>query len=356
MTKKVAALIICAWLAFPFRAQADDFLFGTTFSRRQCDYLELDWKEVYRAVLDLPFDIIRLGAYWNEIEKERDKYDFSELDWQVQQARNRNMKIVLTVGMKAPRWPEYYIPEWVTEDIKLGYGATVSRNVYLQKRTLDFVERVIHHYRDEMAISYWQVENEALNRFGGKRWRMDKEFLEKEVELVKNLDPHDRPIILTASTYPNAFLRIVSRMFTKGKPVQDSLELCDILGINVYPKIGQKFWGQRFYFRSGKNRRLLYFGDIIQRAKEANKEIWVTELQAEPWEPGLLVYKFERHPPTGLPSDTQLILEEMRGMGYNTFLFWGAEYWYYQKTVHENPEWWEMITDILEKNVQELTR
>ncbi|MGB3081378.1 MAG: hypothetical protein WBB86_00140, partial [Candidatus Omnitrophota bacterium] len=38
---------------------------GTTFSPRQCEYLDLDWKKTYLSVLELGFDIIRLGAYWS---------------------------------------------------------------------------------------------------------------------------------------------------------------------------------------------------------------------------------------------------------------------------------------------------
>jgi len=353
---KYILLILCLIFTSTSAADTEDFVFGTTFSPRQCEYLELDWKETYKAILDFPFDIVRLGAYWNEIEKEENKYDFTELDWLISQSKQHHIRIVLTVGMKAPRWPEYFIPSWVSEKSRLDYRATVSLDPYVQERTLKFIEKVVLHYRNEPAISHWQVENEALNRFGGKSWKMDKGFLQREVELVKNLDSTNRKIILTASTYPNNILRIISKIFTNSKPIRENLQLCDILGINVYPKVGQKFLGHRIYFGSRKAERELYFSDIIRDAQANSKEIWMTELQAEPWKPGHLVYKHKKKPPTGWPKDTEAMLEELHSLGYHTFLLWGAEYWYYQKIKFNNPEWWNMAENILKSHRPEFSK
>jgi len=353
---KYILLAVCLTAIRTPAAYAGDFIFGTTFSPRQCEYLGLDWQETYKAILDFPFDIVRLGAYWSEIEKKEDEYDFSELDWLISQVKQRNVQIVLTVGMKAPRWPEYFIPSWALKKSRLRFGATVSKNAYLRERTLKFIEKVVARYRDETLISHWQVENEALNRFGGKHWKMDKYFLAEEIELVRKLDSHHRKIILTASTYPNNFLRILSKIFTNAKPIMENLELCDIMGINIYPLVGHKFWNRGFYFGSRKKGRNVYFSNIIENAQKKNKEIWVTELQAEPWEPGHLVYKHKQKPPTGWPEDTKLILKELRSLGYNTFLLWGTEYWYYQKIKYNNPEWWEMAEEILKAGNQKFTQ
>jgi hypothetical protein len=51
------------------------------------------------------------------------------------------------------------------------------------------------------------------------------------------------------------------------------------------PRIGQKFLGHDLYFGSRKKGRGTYFSEIIERAKIMDKAIWVTELQAEPYEP-----------------------------------------------------------------------
>lgn len=330
-------------------AQAQSLRLGTTFSRKQCAYLGLDWQETYRAILDFPFDIIRLGAYWDEIEKTEGDFDFKDLDWQIKEAAERGLSVVLTVGIKAPRWPEYHIPGWVLHQSKIVCGATVSKDKDIQKKALIFLEEVVKHYHDESGIQYWQVENEALNRFGGQFWQMDKNFLKKEIDLVKKLDRQNRPVVLTASTYPNPILKRLSKIFTAGSPLRDNLEMSDILGINVYPLIGQQFFAQPWYYESTQERRQAYFREMIETARGKGKDVWITELQAEPWEPGHLAYKENVVPPTGWPETTQLTLEELSSLGYTTFLFWGAEYWYFQKTRHQNPRWWEMINKLLRK-------
>ena len=53
---------------------------GVTYSPKQSEYLDQDWKKTYIEILDCGFNAIRLGAYWNEIEKEPGVYDFNVLD------------------------------------------------------------------------------------------------------------------------------------------------------------------------------------------------------------------------------------------------------------------------------------
>src|SRR5574344_2870622 len=81
--------------------------FGATFSKEFCEDLKLDWKEAYIAMLDdLKVRNLRLPAYWDEIEKEEGAYDFTDLDYMVNQASSRGAKIILVVGRRQPRWPE----------------------------------------------------------------------------------------------------------------------------------------------------------------------------------------------------------------------------------------------------------
>jgi len=186
---------------------ADDIRTGTTFSQVQCEYLDMDWKDVYLEVLKMDFDVIRLAAYWNRIEKEQGVYDFRELDWQIEKTEEKGVKILLTVGMKAPRWPEYFIPAWVMSKTKVRPGANVANNKTIREDTLSFIEAVIKRYRDKDIIIAWQIENEPFNRSGPKNWWISKDFLMEEMDLVKKLDAKNRPIVINALSLPNAFLR-----------------------------------------------------------------------------------------------------------------------------------------------------
>ena len=348
MKKILLTVGLCFFFAQLAHAK-DALLFGTTFSAKQCAYLGLDWKQTYLKILDLPLDVIRLGAYWDQIEEKEGKFDFLDLDWQIEQAGLREITVILSVGMKAPRWPEYHFPSWVKERVKPGFGSIVSTNEFLRQKTLQFTEKVVRRYRDNPSVKYWQIENEALNRFGGKQWRLQEKFLEEEIALVRRIDPQDRPIILTAASYPNNFLRVLSKIFTNTKPIRENLKLADILGINVYPMIGHRGWGRNWYFGSRRNARLNHLKEIFDMAQKSGKDIWITELQAEPWEPGHLAYTKKDTPPTGWPQTTEQTLEELHRIGYKTFLFWGAEFWYYQQKKFNNPTWWDAIDAMITK-------
>jgi len=346
-----AALFFSGLSASPGGA-AEPVFVGTTFSHRQSGYLDMDWKQSYLEILKLNFYSIRLGAYWDEIERVEGVYDFSTLDWQMAEAARRKIPVVLTVGMKAPRWPEFFIPDWLEKKIRVRIGGDVSRDPLLRDRTLRFVEAVVKRYREKAVVRYWQVENEALDRSGPRFWRIGADFLAEEIALVKRLDPASRPVILTAATYPNTVLFFLARFQLGGNPIVDNLALCDILGINVYPVVGQMFWRFKIYFWSSPEERTDYFSRLMRLARRAKKDIWIMELQAEPWEPGLLVHKTREQPPTGLPENVRKSFEELRTIGYHAIFLWGAEYWYYRSLHHEDRRWWQMVSELVKDRIQ----
>jgi len=323
---------------------------GTTYSHRQSKYLEMDEKETYVSVLDLGFQRLRLAAYWDEIEKQADQYDFTTLDWQISEAKSKGMPLVLSVGIKSPRWPEFFIPDWVMRHTHAPYGAELTeKNPYLRQRALKFIETVVNRYEGERIIRYWQVENEPLDRSGANFWWIKKSFVEEEVALVRRLDDRDRPVLVTVATYPNAFVRWMFRLFSMNRPIPEIMECGDIVGLNVYHAIGQKFWRVKFYFWIHPEERLKYYSRIVHLAKLRNKELWITELQAEPWEPGELAYRGEERPPSGWPEHARVVFDEFRELGFRTVFFWGAEYWQYRKTRHQDAGWCEMFLGLLKE-------
>jgi len=319
--------------------QAEPARVGTTFSPRQCKYLGQDWKKTYLEILDMGFEIIRLGAYWDQIEKEKDVYDFTDLDWQIKQAKKKRIPILLTVGMKAPRWPEFFIPKWVLRKVSFRLGEDVSSNEYLRERTLKFIKEVVGHYKNERIIHYWQVENEPLNRSGPRYLWIDKEFLKQEVDLVRTLDRRNRPIVINVATYPHKFLRFLYRIIEPNDPISEALELCDILALNVYPVVGQKIKWFNLRFWTTPDERIKYLSRIVSLAKERDKKVWATELQAEPWEPGQLVYKGKKEPTTCWPELFQSAFKELRALGIDTIFLWGSEFWLFRKTHYGDDSW-----------------
>lgn len=320
---------------------------GVTYSPKQSGYFAQDWKKVYLSVLEMGFEIVRLGAYWSDIEKEEGIYDFTDLDWQLEEAGKRKIAVLLTVGMKAPRWPEYYIPKWVLKKARLRFGQDVSRDPYLGDKTLKFIERVVERYRYNRAVQYWQVENEPLDRAGQHYWWIGKKFLKEEVDLVRSLDPRKRPIVVNVATYPNKFLHCVVRLSSPTYPVTNALPICDILGLNIYPTVGHKMWWFKLYFWTHSHERSECFAGIIKRARQHGKAVWITELQAEPWEPGEVVHKGKEEPSTVWPDMIDVAFREIRSLGVDTIFLWGVEYWYFRKEHHHDESWWEKASRIL---------
>ncbi len=322
---------------------------GTTFSPRQCRYLQVDAPRTLQAILQHPFDLIRIAAYWDDLEPQEGVFDFSSLDWQIAQARAKQVPVVLCVGMKAPRWPEYFIPAWALRQLKLRKGGEVSEHAYLRERTLRYLEAVVTRYREEAIIRYWQVENEPLDRTGPGFWWISPAFLQQEVALVRRLDPAHRPILLTTVTYPNPALRWFMYLFIRHNTIDESLRLGDILGVNVYPVVGHRWFFKKSYTWTTPEERRAYLVSILQRAHRYQKAVWVTELQAEPWEPDHLVYTEPRPPPTADPARLSQNIEELRALGFQAALLWGAEYWEFRRAQYQDADWWHEISKLLYK-------
>jgi len=328
-------------------AAADPVQVGTTFSARQCRYLGMDPKKTLKEILNTPFDLIRLSAYWDEIEPQDGVFDFSSLDWQIAQVTSKQIPIVLTVGMKAPRWPEYFIPPWLLRRLRLGKGTDISRDFELRWRTLRFILAVVQRYEHEEAIRYWQVENEPLDRTGPGFWWMAPAFLKQEVKAVRSLDTQHRPVIITTVTYPNSLLRWFMYLFMRHNTVDEAFGAGDILGVNVYPVVGHRWFFKKSYYWTTPKERREYLASILQRPTRGNKPVWVTEVQAEPWEPDQLVYTQWEQPPTGDPAIVDESLQELHDVGITTALLWGAEYWQFRKTRYDDSRWWDKIRALL---------
>ncbi|MDD5488493.1 MAG: beta-galactosidase [Candidatus Omnitrophica bacterium] len=342
------SLVVLLVLTGPLQCQAGAVRVGTTFSQVQCEYLELDWKKIYRKTLNMGFDVVRLGAYWNRIEKKEGEFDFRELDRQMELAEECGQKIMLVVGMKAPRWPEYFLPVWLWEKVHVRNGSDISADPNVRERVPIFIEKVITRYSGSNNIIAWQVENEPFNRSGPNEWWISEEFLKKEMELVRDLDPLKRPIVLNVLSFPNKLLGFLSRLMYKKNPILATIDLAQIPAVNVYPVIGHKIWGAGICFRSEPTERISYLKGLVSYAEKRNKVLWVTELQAEPWEPGHLVYKGERAI-TCLPGSFMGTFEELRSAEIDAIFLWGVEYWFFRKEQYGDDSWVDVACDILEK-------
>ena len=291
---------------------------GVTFTPSYASYLGLDWPETYLAILDdLGVDHLRLAAYWNEIEVAQDQYDFSQLDWQVAQASQRGVKLILAFGRRLPRWPECHDPDWLVD-------VSVDKQ---KNQLLELVELVVNRYKDNPSITHWQVENEPLFRWFGQCPPPDKEFLKQEVALVKFLDP-SRPIVITDSGELSSW--------------QSAAGVGDILGTTLYRIVWNRWLG---FFEYWFTPPLAYSAKAAwaQFLNPQLQAVIITELQMEPWA-------------TDKPLTRMSLAEQQRSFDLNRFrknlnyarrtglaqaYLWGAEYWYWLKTQGQPAIWQE---------------
>lgn len=311
--------LVVLGLVIVFLAQKpipEKITYGMSFNVMYAKELGLDWKETYDAILnELGVRHLRLAAHWPMVEPENNTLNFEEMDYQIKRAEEVGAKVVFAVGRRLPRWPECHTPDWAKT---LG---EVERNA----EQLSYMTAVVERYKDSPAIEYWQVENEPfLSVFAFEHCgELDEDFLKKEVELVKQLDP-TRPVLVTDSGNLGTWI--------------GAYKAGDLFGTSVYvyfwnPELGQfRTILPPFVYRAKENLLSLIYGE---------KPTFLIELSAEPW----LVA-----PVVEVPLDVQFgrmdlekfedILQYAKNTRYERQYLWGAEWWYWlAKQGH--PEMWD---------------
>ncbi len=290
---------------------------GVTFIANYARYLGLNPHQAFLAVLnDLQVKHLRLVSYWNDIEPTPGHYNFSELDWEMQQAAAHGAKVSLAIGLRQPRWPECHPPSWVN----------TSKPESTWKPQLEqYMTAVINRYKHSPALQSYQLENEYFNSFGEcsnySRARLSSEFA-----LVKRLDPNHPVIMSRSNNYAGLSLR---------KP------LPDIVGISIYRHVWNTVVWHRYVTYPFPSWYYAFLAGAEQLA--TGKPSIIHELQAEPWPPngqGILNTSLAEQDKTFNDKILKANVKFAEQTGVKTIYLWGAEYWYYRmKTLHEPSVW-----------------
>jgi len=290
---------------------------GVTFSKKYATSLKLNWQKTFLDILyDLKADNLRIPIYWDEVEKEPGVYDFTDYDWMIDTAKLSKAKVVLVLGRRLPRWPECFAPAW-TKSLP---------DSEVKEKILKLLAEEVKHFKDYDNIWAWQIENEPLLAFFGQCPKPDKEFLKQEIDLVKNLD--SRPVIVTDSGE-------LSGWFRTGK-------LADILGTTMYRVVWNKHLGYMYYPLPPAYYR--YKADLIQKFNPQLKNVIISELQVEPWseDTSIPLLSLERQFQSMGLERMKMNLRFAKATGFNKAYLWGVEWWYWLKTKHDRPEFWQL--------------
>lgn len=293
-------------------------IFGVSYSPSYAQALGLDPKETYQAILkDLKVKNIRLAANWNEIEPfdsaQGKPYDFTDLDYYVNEATKNKVKVILTLGYKLFRWPECRAPGWLPLD----------NTQYREERQLEMVKEVVEYYENNPTVAIWQIENEPLLKFGICPGT-DRVFLKKEVETVRSIS--SKPILMTDSGELRSWIT--------------PMKLGDYFGTTLYRSVRNDFIGRFDYpFRPWFYRLKAVI--VKNLFAPNNQKIMVTELQTEPW-----TDKFVEETPLedqlqDFPlSKMQDNINFAKKVGFPEIYLWGVEWWSWMKS-QGYPRYWE---------------
>ena len=325
----MAAVFLLIWLVSLAAPRNSTIEYGVTFSYPYAKSLGLDWKAAYLAILDdLKPKRVRLSAYWDEVENTQNQFDFnndpqnqSELNFQVNQAGRRGVKIVLALGRRLPRWPECHDPSWIG---KLSADE-------LQTAQLSYMEAVVRQYQNDPNIIAWQVENEPFLSTFGICPALDTNFLDTEIALVKKLDP-SRPVIVTDSGELSFWFHSGGRG--------------DIFGTTLYryvfSDVFKRYWTNHIpalYYR---------FKAGLLRLLHPGKQIAIMELEAEPWTTnGIPNTPLDQQFKTMSPAQFDTIVGVARSTGFSPQYLWGVEWWYWMKTTQGHPEFWDKAKQLM---------
>ena len=213
---------------------------GVSFRPPQVDALGLDARTTLDQILMYSFNLIRLGAYWNRIERAPGEFDPADLDWQVDAAERAGKQIVLCVGpLKTFGYPEFFVPaHHLKTPLREGSLVQPASHKALLDAAIAFATRIVERYKDRTAIVAWQVEHEAVDPLGVEHsWRLSAGFVKQEVDAVRKADL-TRPIVMNGFLPTSTPVRLQQWWSTRdqGDSLAVAQQLADVVGIDYYPR------------------------------------------------------------------------------------------------------------------------
>jgi hypothetical protein len=292
---------------------------GVSFIPDYAQSLGVNPQQTMDALINIGVKQFRLVSYWSDMEPSSGHYDFSQLDWEFQKAEAAHAKVILTLGLRQPRWPECHAPSWVN---------TSAPDSQWQPQLEAFMQKVVQRYQHSPSLQSYQVENEYFLQGFGSCTNFDHSRLVSEYNLVKQLDP-TRPIIIGRSN--NAI------GLPTGQPQPDEF------GISVYKRV----WD------AGVTHRYLeypypawYYGFLAGLQKiVTGKDMMIDELQAEAWTPHGQTIQQTSLAEQNKSLDAKRLKDRFqygRATGMRQIDLWGAEYWYYRAQVLHDPSLWNV--------------
>lgn len=349
-----------AWRRSPITKRGPTLL-GFSFRPRQVEAFGLDEQATLKALLARPFDLVRLAAYWNQIESAPGRFDTSALDQQLEASERAGVRVILSVGaIKNFGYPEFYVPEHSLErPLREGSVVRPSTHATLLAGATDFIQRIVERYRDRTFIVAWQLEHEAVDPLGVEHsWRLGADFVQCELDALRDVDA-SRPVMMNGFLPTSSLVRLSQwwRTRDQGDSLAVASRLADIVGIDYYPRHGLLALGPRTLYLDGGRLpwQMALTKRLFEDVRHQGKRLMASEGQAEPWEAVTLPPNPDRGAMFSCrPEDT--IRNYNSAMEWSAsdeplyaYLFWGAEYWILRDRSGD-PSYLQAIARVLEES------
>lgn len=310
----------------PIKVSYTEPRLGFSFNPEQAIYLGLDPKETYLALLDgLKPSFIRIPIFWDEVQKNKEEFDFSNIDWMMDEAKKRGILVTVNLGYTTFRYPECHEPRWAWD----------LEGEEFNTALLAFLKKTVFHLAKFSNIEAWQVENERELWLSKPQCRIIKsELFLREIEKVREVDGLRRPIVITHGGKT-----------TIGNFWQKRVTLGDIFAVSFFGKSYNKSlhcYTNRLWLRN----------ILLEKAttERLGKHFWISEFQAEAWgKTPLNKISPEEAQKTMNPEILKKNLELLgKYGGAERVYFWGVEWWY-KELLEGRSEMWEMGRALLQK-------
>ena len=340
--KRATQPLTDAWQHLPIVPRRSTLL-GISFRSPQIAVLGLNARATLQTLLTYPFQLIRLGAYWNRMEPEPGIFYPDELDWQIDAAEQAGKQIIVCVGpLKTFSYPEFFVPAHHLSR-PFPEHTLIKSSAYpsLLMAATEFVTRIVERYKHRKGIIAWQLEHEAVDPLGVEHsWRLEVALVENEIEALRKADP-TRPIMMNGFLPTSLPVCLSQWWWTRdqGDSLAVAQRMADIVGIDYYPRTALMSIASKTLYLDGskspwqQRRRKQLFA----WTRAHGQKLMIAEGQAEPWETVTTA-------PNPYGQGMYSCLPEHVITNYNTcmrwsqqeaslfaYLFWGAEYWMLRK-------------------------
>ncbi|HVX58459.1 MAG TPA: beta-galactosidase [Candidatus Saccharimonadales bacterium] len=292
---------------------------GVSFIPDYAQSLGLDPQQTMDSLLDINVRYFRMTSYWSDMEPTPGHYDFSQLDWEFKKAETKHAKVILTVGLRQPRWPECHSPSWIDTSKPTGEW---------QPQLESFMRAVIDRYKNSPSLESYQLENEYFLKGFGECTDYSRQRLIDEYNLVKRTDP-GHPVIIGRSNN--------SLGFPTGQPQPDEFS------ISVYKRV----WDAGVTHRYLEYPQPAWFYGFLAGTQKIflHKNMMIGELQAEAWPPRGQTIQETSLSEQNKSLDAKRLKDRFqygRATGMHQIYLWGGEYWYYRMVKLHDPSLWNV--------------